>query len=58
MSTWSGILAEKIPSIQEPGRLQSCDHKKSDSTDQLSTRKQHVHVSLGSHPSQDPYCTS
>ena len=37
MATHSSILAWKIPWTEEPGRLQSIGHKKSDTTERLST---------------------
>ena len=33
MSTHSSVLAWRIPQTEEPGRLQSWDHKESDTTD-------------------------
>ena len=35
MATHSSILAWRIPRTEEPGGLQSCDHKESDLTEQL-----------------------
>ena len=35
MTTHSSILAWRIPWTEEPGRLQSLDHKESDRTEQL-----------------------
>ena len=35
MATDSGILAWRIPWTEEPGELQSTDHKESDMTEQL-----------------------
>ena len=43
-ATHSSILAWKIPWTEEPGRLQSMDHKELDMTECLST-----HTSEGGH---------
>ena len=35
MAVHSTVLAWRIPWTEEPGRLQSCGHKESDTTEQL-----------------------
>ena len=43
MATYSSTLAQKIPLMEEPGGLQSCGHKESDTTQRL-----HFHFSFRS----------
>ena len=43
MATHSSILAWKIPRTEEPGGLQSMDHKESDMTEQLNDDKNVTH---------------
>ena len=43
MATHSSILAWKVPRTEEPGGLQSMDHKESDKTEQLNDNKNVTH---------------
>ena len=43
MATHSSILAWRIPWTEEPGRLQSMDHKESDTTEHAHTHT-HTHT--------------
>ena len=43
MATHSSILAWKAPWTEEPGGLQSMDHKESDKTEQLNDNKNVTH---------------
>ena len=43
MATHSSILAWRIPWTEEPGGLQSMDHKESDMTEQLTLLLFHSH---------------
>ena len=46
MATHSSILAWRIPWTEEPGGLQSLGRRESDTTEQLSTHKQDLHLDM------------